>query len=290
MPKVLKVVDTILRFFERLGALITTAILLVAGTGIAIAYLHGKSVAAWVPVIVGVPLFVLVLVAFAIGIHSGGGGGEGTSLKERELERELEGAVRRTEAAVAAAISDMKRVIAQSEYEKRLLTEALESVQLAIASDDPWDLDALVERGVLGTVRGLLIRKGDEDVRLAVLFPADDPPVHWRMRWAAGHRPESVRNYHHEIDETLAGIAFRRGDYVERGNVRDDPDFRPNPRETRPFKSLVAVPLRVEERIVGAFSVVSTVENAFESTDIAFIKVIGALLDVILAAEHDAGR
>ena len=57
-----------------------------------------------------------------------------------------------------------------------------------------------------------------------------------------------------------------------------------------PFASLVAAPLRIEERIVGVLSVVSTIPNAFAQTDIAFIKVVGALLDVILAAEHDAGR
>ena len=50
------------------------------------------------------------------------------------------------------------------------------------------------------------------------------------------------------------------------------------------------MPLRIGEMIVGAFTVVSTREAAFTPTDISFIKLIGAVLDVLVAAEHDAGR
>ncbi len=110
------------------------------------------------------------------------------------------------------------------------------------------------------------------------------------MRWASGHRPESVQNYLFEIDKTLAGIAFRRGDYVDRANVSADDDFVENPKATRPFASLIAVPLRIEARIVAVLSVVSTVETAFTQADVSFIKVVGALLDVILAAEYDLAR
>jgi GAF domain-containing protein len=108
------------------------------------------------------------------------------------------------------------------------------------------------------------------------------------MRWAAGHRPESVRNYNREIDRTMAGLAYRRGELVESGDVREDPRFEADPRETRPFSSLVSIPLHVDERIVGAFTVISTRRNAFGPTDVSFIKLIGAMLDVILAAEFDA--
>jgi len=38
------------------------------------------------------------------------------------------------------------------------------------------------------------------------------------------------------------------------------------------------------------FSVVSTESSAFDAADISFIKVIAAVLDVLLALEHDIGR
>lgn len=257
MRKAMKVGDTILRFFERLGALITTAIFLAIGLGVAIGFLHDKKVGAWVPIVVAAALVVLVAVAYAVGRHSTPLGDDGQTT---------------------------------SEYEKELIVNALESLQQAIGTEAPWDPDALVERGILGAARGLLIGSRAEDVRLSVLVPADDPPTMFRMRWAAGHRSESVENYSRLIDETLAGRAYRRGEIVDRPDVQLDPDFRENPRATRGFASLYAQPLRIEARIVAVFSAVSTARNAFSASDIAFIEIVAALLDVVLAIEHDALR
>lgn len=261
MQRAIRVADTILRFFERLGALITTGILLLAGVGLAIGFLHDKEVGAWVPIVVGVPLLVLIVVAYALGLHS-------------------------TPSPVAPTTDDTQT----PEYEKELIVNALESIQQAVGGNVEWDVDDLVERGILGPSRGLLIGSRNQDVRVAVLMPTDDPPMTFGMRWAAGHRPESVAKYSRQIDDTLAGAAFRRGEIVDRPNVEADPDFRKNPKATRGFASLYAQPLRIDEGIVGALSVVSNVKNAFSASDIAFIKIIAALLDVVLAVEHDADR
>lgn len=186
--------------------------------------------------------------------------------------------------------AELEQRVAEAEYAKRLLRDALESIQLGIAREDDWELDQLVERGVLGPVRGLLIRDAGEDVRMAVLVPRDAPPTRWRMRWAAGHRPESVPNYNREIDATMAGLAFRRGEVVKSDNVRTDDRFQAHPRESRPFASLVAVPLQVGETIVGALSVVSTREGAFAEPDLSLISLVGAVIDVLLADEVDVQR
>jgi GAF domain-containing protein len=174
--------------------------------------------------------------------------------------------------------------LATSEYEKQLLYEILETVQESIAAGNVA-LNDLVERGILGPVRGLLTRSPFEDVRLAVLCPRDDDPDTFRMRCAAGHRPQSVQQYRRGIDDTMAGLAYRTGEFIESPDVDVDPRFVPNPRASRPFRSLVAVPLRVGDEIVGALSVVSTESFAFPQTDVAFIKAIGAALDVVFAFE-----
>lgn len=289
MGRILTAIDRGLHGYERLGAWIITTAFIVAPIAAAVYWLRHHHVPAWVPVAVGVPLLVFAFIAFALGRTTRAASG-GPRPRERQLERELERAKGQVQEASEAAAAEYKPIVARAEYEKRLLTEALESVQHAVGAEEDWDIDALVERGILGPARGLLVRAAEEDVRLAVLVPADEPPERWAMRWAAGHRPESVKNYHHQIDQTLAGIAFRQGDYVDRPDVQADQDFVPNPKETRPFAALVAVPLRVEERIVGVLSVVSTVTNAFREPDVSFIKAIGALLDVVLASEHDAER
>jgi GAF domain-containing protein len=185
---------------------------------------------------------------------------------------------------------DLSRRVAQREYEQRLLRDALGSIQLGIAQDEPWDLDDLVQRGVHEPVRGFLVRTHDEDVRLAGLFPREGEPDLWHMRWAAGHRPESVGTYRRGIDQTLAGLAYRRGEIVTSDDVRQDPRFQAHPLETRPFAALVAVPLLIGNRIVGTLSVVSTRPGAFDPQDVSFIETIAALLDLVLADELDVER
>jgi GAF domain-containing protein len=251
-----KKVDRALSGYERLAKLIGATILIVGAITVAVVFLKDRQVGAWVPVVVGIALSALILGAYVLGQRG------------------------------RADDSDL----APAEYEKRLVYDALESIQQAFATDEDWELDQLVERGVLGPARGFLLREREEDVRLAVLQPQDDAPDRFWMRWAAGHRPESVRNYDREIDATLAGLAYRRDEFIDLGNVREDPRFEPNPRETRPFLSLFAMPLRLDVEVVGVLSVVSTRENAFTPTDVSFIKVIGALLDVLLASEHDINR
>jgi GAF domain-containing protein len=190
--------------------------------------------------------------------------------------------------------ANRERVISQQrfryvEYQKELIYNALESIQQALAIEEDWSLDQLVERGVIGPARGLLKRAPLEDVRVAVLI-ADEAGDRWKMRWAAGHRPEGVRNYHRPIDTTLAGQAYTKREIVVFDDVTAEADFIPNPRATREFRSLVAAPLLINEDIVGALSVVSTLPGAFTDDDVSFIRIVAALLDVLLAAELDVAR
>jgi hypothetical protein len=183
------------RAVDRTGRWISIVLGLIALGGYAVAavaWSAGKSVPGWVPFALGAPLVALVIVAYFLGKRSGG-----PTASADQTQR----------------IADLERQVADAEYGKRLLYDALESIQQAVASDEEWNLNELVERGVLGPVRGLLTRRRHEDVRLSVLMPRSDGKFWW-MRWAAGHRPESVRSYRREIDLTMAGIAFRRADFI----------------------------------------------------------------------------
>lgn len=184
----------------------------------------------------------------------------------------------------------LEQAFYQGEYEKRLLYEALESIQEAVGQVEPWDVDDLVERGILGPLRGLLIRAPAHEIRLAVLVPRDDDPGDFRMRWAAGHRPQSVSHYRRPIDTTMAGGAYRSGESAHFADVTKESGFIPNPKATRGFRSQVVVPLRVGSDTVGVLSVVSTFPDVFTPSDVLFLETVGAVLNVVLAFEHDAGR
>jgi hypothetical protein len=175
------------------------------------------------------------------------------------------------------------------EYQKEFIYNALESIQQELAMEEDWGLKDLAERGVLGPAAGLLERRALEDVRLAVLIAEEDGET-WKMRWAAGHRPEGVRHYHRPINLTLAGRAYLNREVVIIDDVEQEPGFVRNPRATRDFRSLAAVPLLINEDVIGALSVISTEPAAFAEDDISFIRIVGALIDLLLAAEHDAGE
>jgi GAF domain-containing protein len=88
----------------------------------------------------------------------------------------------------------------------------------------------------------------------------------------------------------MAGVAFRTGEFVSCPDVDADERFAANPNATRSFKSLISIPLRIGTEVVGTFNVVSTYEDAFDEADMAFIRVVGSVLDVVLASEKDAIR
>jgi len=191
-------------------------------------------------------------------------------------------------AALVRALEQAREQMRYVEAQKRLVRDALESIQEAMAQEEDWELASLVERGVLEPARGLLMRARFEDVRLAVLLPVEGAPDEWSMRWAAGHTPRGVRVFRRPIDKMLAGRAYRKGEIVVVPDVKNDPDFQPNPGAQRDFRSLIAIPLRVNDKTAGALSVVSTEPDAFFEPDVSFLAVIGSVLDVLLAAEVDA--
>jgi GAF domain-containing protein len=281
-------VDQGLKWYERVVGLVAVIGGLITAGGFVAYHLRGRTIPAWEAVVAcsGLTIVYLALLLFFYRRQPRSRAVVTVDTKAQARVKELEEEV----AKLGENIGEVKTEATSAEIRKRLLFDCLESIQQGIGDDQDWDLGPLVERGVLGPVGGLLTRSEEELVRLAVLVPKPDDETKWTMRWAAGHRPESVRNYEFEIDKTLAGIAYRRGEFIDIPNVRDDPRFVPNPKETRPFAAQFAMPLRVGNDIVGAFSVVSTVEGAFSAADVTFLKVVGAVLDVVLALEMDAQR
>jgi hypothetical protein len=115
-------IDRGLRGYERLGAILGTTLLVAAPIAAAVFWLRHHTVAAWVPVAVGVPLilFVLLLLGAVLKAPSAAASvGPGDAERLRRLDREIH----------------------RSEYGKSLLYDALESVQQALGTDEDWEID-----------------------------------------------------------------------------------------------------------------------------------------------------
>ena len=184
-------------------------------------------------------------------------------------------------------VAELEEFGLQSEYAKRLLYDVIETLQQLVAADEVYEWDDLA-RAILEPVRGFLTRAPLEDVRIAVLLPREDGT--FGMRWAAGHRPISVQRFSMDIDGSMAGIAYTTDDFVVSPDVQVDPRWTAHPFGERPYRSLIALPIRAGDDVMGVLNVVSTVPDAFNEAEVSFVKIIGAVFDLLLALDRDRQR
>lgn len=68
------------------------------------------------------------------------------------------------------------------------------------------------------------------------------------------------------------------------GKLSEDDRFKPHPQATRPYESIVSVPLWADDDVDGVLNVVSTDADAFNAVDRSYLALIGSVIDVARAA------
>lgn len=167
------------------------------------------------------------------------------------------------------------------------LYDVLESLQKVVRGTIPGvTVDVFVEQGVLNPAREFLTRGEGEDVRLSILEPDGDE---FRMIFAAGHTLESKQRFRLPVEGSFAGFALRSGQIEFTGDVDLDERFvrHPKARPGRDYKSIISVPIRSGEQTVGVLNVISTFEDAFEEADFNYVRLIGAVLNVVWSMAAD---
>lgn len=180
-----------------------------------------------------------------------------------------------------ADIDQLEWQLALSGYASELLHGVLETLQKVLNGDVRGvSLDTLVERGVLEAAREFIERGPDEEVRLSVLVADDD---HFVMRWAAGHRLESQRKFRQPIDEMFARFSYQSGNVEVCDDVTTDDRWKPLAKATRPYRSLVTVPIRRGDETAAVLNAISTYPAAFGGADIMFLQLLAAIIEVTWA-------
>lgn len=181
-------------------------------------------------------------------------------------------------------IDDLEWQLALSGYSRTLHQEALQTLQKVLNGDiKDVSVDAFIEQGILELGREFLQRGPGEEVRLSVLVPDGSD---FLMKWAAGHRLESKQKFRRPIAELFSKIAYETGELTWSADVDQDDRFTPIPVATRPYKSLVSVPLRAGGTVIGVLNGISTYPDAFSEVDIQFIELLGSIVDVVWAARN----
>jgi GAF domain-containing protein len=167
----------------------------------------------------------------------------------------------------------------RAEYAEHL-RQILDHLQQVIAGRMPGvDYLAFIERGILEPARDMLREDQSEDVRLSVLAPTEDNKS-FRMAFAAGHSLPSKTNYSLEVDESISRFALLKGKPYVWHDLEKEPAYKPHPKATRAYRSMVSLPIRADDTIWGVFNVISTEANSFQDVDIEYIKFLGSIINV----------
>jgi GAF domain-containing protein len=178
-----------------------------------------------------------------------------------------------------------------NQYYADHLYEALETLQKVITERIPGvSFSEFVERGMLEPARQYLTQAQGEDIRLSVLVP-DERHQDFVMEFAAGHRLESRGAFRLPIAGSFAGHAYSSGEVQWTNDVDTDQRWSKHPRARpdRAYGSLVSVPIKVQDDVIGVLNVISTYKNAFSSADRTYIELLGSILSVAwsLVEEED---
>jgi hypothetical protein len=147
-----------------------------------------------------------------------------------------------------------------------------------------------VEYGVLQPARDLLRQGSDEDVRISILMP-DGTGRDWVMRYAAGHSLESRQAFRLPIESSFSKYAYESGEVVWSNNLNEDSRFmrHPQARAGRQYESMISVPIRRGDQAVAVLNVISSEADAFGDEDITYAKLIGAVVEVVVALPGGGG-
>jgi GAF domain-containing protein len=156
--------------------------------------------------------------------------------------------------------------------------DVLEHLQRVIAGDiKDVTVPEYIQRGLLQPARDVLATDRPEDLRLSVLVPKEDK---FTMPLAAGHSLESQQKYELKLKDSLAGVAYESGATQVWDDVTEDPRFKPHPHASRPFRAMVACPLRVGDQVSAVFNVISDEVAAFGPAEVTYIEALGSVINV----------
>lgn len=253
-----------------LGGLVTSAIIYGAGALLKVSNLvdFDSSVPVWLAaVIAGLTL--------AFGLLLGARkGAEADVLKERITDLE-------------AMTKELATYQAYAEH----LRDALADLRKALAGELPaFSLRDFVENGLFEPAQRLLGRSGDRgEIRFSILHPDGDDFVmsgEDGLFPALGHSPEGRQQFRMPRIESFSLHAYQQGKIFASGHLSEDDRFTPHQKATRPYESIVSIPLWKWGEVDGVLNVVATEPEAFNAADRSYLALLGPIIDVARAAEE----
>jgi hypothetical protein len=101
---------------------------------------------------------------------------------------------------------------------------------------------------------------------------------------ALGHTLEGRQRFRMPMVESFSLHAYQHGKIFASGHLSEDDRFTPHERATRPYESIVSIPLWKDGEVDGVLNVVATERDAFNAVDRSYLALLGPVIDVARAA------
>jgi putative methionine-R-sulfoxide reductase with GAF domain len=109
------------------------------------------------------------------------------------------------------------------------------------------------------------------------------------MPWAAGHSVVGKSKYDQPIAATMARHAYETGVPQYWEDTESQTEFRQNPLASAPTRSMVSIPIRKGDDILGVFDAVSSEEDAFDRTEQRFLVSLAGVIAVAVSVWRPDG-
>jgi GAF domain-containing protein len=169
------------------------------------------------------------------------------------------------------------------------VAEVLDHLQLVLSGNIDVPIPIYIERGILEPARDVLANDPDEHIRLSVLLPDEDCFV---MAWSAGHTLPGRSKYRVPIKDTLSHLAYESGEPQAWKDVTEDDRFKQNPKASHPTRSMVSIPLRRGEVVIGVFNVIASEPAVFDPAETRYLASLGSIISVAVSVllEREGGH
>jgi len=197
---------------------------------------------------------------------------------------EIEDLQMRVKRGIEKRKADLREKELQEELAKKNLAlhqkvEELNALyKIGIAFNSPFDLQKLLNQIVLGAAKVVKAQTGS-----VMLLDEDSSTLF--ISAAIGLDQETIQKTRLKLGESIAGFVFQKGKPVLVKDIEKDPRFRRINKERYETRSLVSVPLKVGDRILGVLNMSNKKSGqVFDKRDLRVLSTFAA--EATIAVEN----
>ncbi|MGD6775237.1 GAF domain-containing protein [Sutcliffiella horikoshii] len=119
--------------------------------------------------------------------------------------------------------------------------------------------------------------------RCAVFIKDNDETSSLKILEGCGYSVQGKENLRLKIENSIAGTVFTGGEYKYIKDLRKQKNFKPHPKSSKTYYSLICIPIVINGVSVGVLSVDGSEVDCFTKDDIHYFKVFATQLGILFS-------